>query len=180
MSGVFLLNTLILLFKEAASLADFFAISNGGVILTALGVAVAVFMAGMGSAKGCSLVGETATGVITEEPEKFGKALILQLLPGTQGLYGFIIGFLIALNISGDLSLTQGAYLFMASLPVGIVGYISAIYQGKVAASGLQILAKNPDHNTKGIILSVVVETYAILGFVASIVLLFVTYGNFS
>lgn len=152
-----------------------FLIANGGIVFSVFGVAIAVFAAGMGSARGCGIVGESAAGIVTEEPEKFGQALIFQLLPGTQGLYGFIIGFLIALNISPALTLTQGIYLLAASLPVGIVGYVSAVCQAKVSASGLQILAKNPGEATKGIIFSAIVETYAILGFVASIILLFVT-----
>lgn len=152
-----------------------FMTNYGGTVFAVFGAAIAVFMAGMGSAKGCGLVGEAAAGIVTEEPSKFGQALILQLLPGTQGLYGFIIGFLIALQIPNSLSLMQGLYLLAASLPVGIVGFISAIAQAKVSASGLQILAKNPGETTKGIIFAAIVETYAILGFVASIILLFVT-----
>jgi V/A-type H+-transporting ATPase subunit K len=156
-------------------MAEFF-VANGGIIFTVFGAAIAVFLAGMGSARGCGLVGEAAAGIVTEEPEKFGQALILQLLPGTQGLYGFIIGFLIALQLSPDLSFGQGLYLFCAALPVGVVGYFSAIAQAKVSASGLQILAKNPGETTKGIIFAAIVETYAILGFVASIIMVFVTY----
>ena len=149
--------------------------SYGGIVFTVFGAAIAAFLGGVGSARGCGLVGKTATGLITEEPEKFGQALILQLLPGTQGLYGFIIAFLIALNISYDLTLVQGLYYLAAALPVGIAGYRSALYQGEVAASGLQILAKNPSQSTKGIIFAAIVETYAILGFVMSIILLMVT-----
>ncbi len=158
-------------------LSDFFS-AHGGQIFTAAGAAFAIFLAGVGSARGTGLVGKTAAGVITEEPEKFGKALILQLLPGTQGLYGFIIGFLIAFKLVQDPtpSTTQGLYLLLASLPVAIVGYKSAIFQSEVATAGLQILAKNPSQNTKGIIMSAIVETYAILGFVASIIMVFVTY----
>lgn len=151
----------------------------GGILFTVAGSATAVFLAGIGSARGCGMVGKAATGIITEEPEKFGQALILQLLPGTQGLYGFIIGLLIALNLTGGVTLTQGIYLFFAALPVAIVGYKSAIFQAEVCTAGLQILAKNPKENTKGIIFGAIVETYAILGFVASIILLFVTYSNF-
>lgn len=157
------------------TLGQFFS-QYGGTFFTALGAAVAVFLAGIGSAKGCGMVGKAAAGIVTEEPEKFGKALILQLLPGTQGLYGFIIGLLIALKLADPLTVSQGAYLLFAALPVGIVGYKSAIFQAEVATAGLQILAKNPSQNTKGIIFAAIVETYAILGFVASIILLFVTY----
>jgi V/A-type H+-transporting ATPase subunit K len=134
-------------------------------------------LAGIGSAKGCGIAGEAASGVIIEEPEKFGRALILQLLPGTQGLYGFVIGFLILfIRLNTGLTLEQGLYLLATGLPVGFAGLLSAIAQGRVSAAGMQILAKNGEQSTKGIILAVIVETYAILGFVASIIMLFVTY----
>ena len=147
------------------------ATSYSGFIFGALGIALAVGLSGIGSAKGVGIVGEAAAGLVTEEPEKFGKALVLELLPGTQGLYGFVIGFLILNNLSTTTTLSQGLYLFAAALPIAITGLLSAIAQGKVAASGIQILAKNPDHNTKGIILSAMVETYALLGFVISFML---------
>jgi V/A-type H+-transporting ATPase subunit K len=155
-----------------------FFMEYGGVILAILGAAIAVFVAGIGSSAGTGMVGRAAAGLIAEEPEKFGQALILQLLPGTQGLYGFIIGFLIALKLVDGVNLAQGLYLFCAALPVAVVGYLSALRQAEVATSGLQILAKNPSHATKGIIFAAIVETYAILGFVASIIMLFVTYGS--
>lgn len=153
-----------------------FLTSNGGYFFAVLGTALAVFMGGTGSAKGCGIVGEGGAGVVTVEPEKFGMALILQLLPGTQGLYGFIIGFLIALQITSDMTMMQGFFLCITGLTVGVTGLTSAIAQAKVSVAGLQILAKNPEQTTKGIIFAAIVETYAILGFVASIILLFVVY----
>lgn len=150
---------------------QFFMENNGGMILAAMGVALAVGLAGIGSAKGVGIVGEAATGLVTEEPEKFGKALVLQLLPGTQGLYGFVIGFLIFTKMSAGMSFEQGLYLLGAGLPIAFAGLWSGIAQGKVAAAGIQILAKNPEHNTKGIILAAMVETYALLGFVISFML---------
>lgn len=141
---------------------------HGGQVLAIIGAALAVGLAGKGSAVGVSLVGEAAASLTTEQPEKFGKALVLELLPGTQGLYGFVIAFLIFTKISGGLNLMQGLYLLGASLPIAIGGLYSGMAQGKVAASGIQILAKNPEHNTKGIVLAAMVETYALLGFVLS------------
>ncbi len=155
-----------------------FFLKYGGFLIGGFGAAFAVFLPGIGSSKGCGLVGKTATGLLTEEPEKFGQALILQLLPGTQGLYGFLIAFLIINNLNPNVNLAQGFFLFFASLPVAFAGYRSAIYQGEVAAAGLQILAKKPEENTKGIILSAIVETYAILGLVGSLILLVVAYPN--
>lgn len=145
--------------------------NNGGAIFAALGVAIAVGLSGIGSAKGVGLVGEAASGLVTEEPQKFGKALVLQLLPGTQGLYGFVIGFLVFNKISATMTLTDGMFLLFACLPIAITGLWSGIAQGRVSASAIQILAKNEEHNTKGIILAAMVETYALLGFVISFML---------
>ncbi|MGL4451687.1 MAG: V-type ATP synthase subunit K [Sarcina sp.] len=144
---------------------------HGGVIFGALGIALAVGLSGIGSAKGVGIVGQSAAGLVTEEPEKFGKALVLELLPGTQGLYGFVIGFLVFNALGKGVNLSQGMYLLFACLPVGIAGLWSGIAQGKAAAAGIQILAKKPEHTTKGIIFAAMVETYALLGFVISFLL---------
>jgi V/A-type H+-transporting ATPase subunit K len=154
-----------------------FLLSHGGIFFGAMGVALAAALPGIGSARGVGMVGEAASGLLTEEPEKFGKALILQLLPGTQGLYGFVIALLVSLQLSADMSLANGLYLLAACLPIAFAGWKSAISQARTAASAVQILAKRPEHNTKGIILTVMVETYALLGFVMS--LLLVTSANF-
>ena len=143
----------------------------GGQILGALAIALAVGLSGIGSAKGVGLAGEAVSGLLTEQPEKFGKALILELLPGTQGLYGFVVGLMMLSNLSPDTTLAQGMYLLFASLPIAIAGLFSGIAQGRCAASSVQILAKKPEHNTKGIVLTAMVETYALLGFVVSLIL---------
>ena len=145
---------------------------QSGLIFAALGAAVAVFLSGIGSAKGVGMVGEVAAGLMAEEPEKFGKSLVLQLLPGTQGLYGFVIGLMVLGKLKPEMPLQTGLGILMACLPIAIAGYGSAIAQGRVAASGISLLAKNEEQNTKGIIYSVMVETYALLAFVVSIMLL--------
>lgn len=152
-------------------------VEHGGVVFGSLGV-VSALLAAIGSAKGLSIVGQAASGLVPEEPQKFGKTLILQLLPGTQGLYGFVIGLLILLQLSGTTTLEQGMYLAAVGMPIGFVGWGSAVSQGKVAASGIGILAKNEEQTTKGIIYSVMVETYALLAFVISL-LLFFRFGTF-
>ena len=158
-------------------LLQFLVENYGGTLMAAAGVATAVAMAGIGSAKAVGMVGEATASLTAEQPEKFGKALVLQLLPGTQGLYGFVIGFLImnsltgALNGGTPLTLAQGFYLLLASLPVAFSGLYSALAQAKAAISGVNILAKKPEHTTKGIIFAAMVETYALLGFVMSFLL---------
>lgn len=143
----------------------------GGLAFAALGILVSVAFSGIGSAKGVGMVGESAASLISEQPEKFVQALVLQLLPGTQGLYGFVIGFLMMTKTTNDLPLGQGLYYLLAGILVGCVQFWSAIAQARVSVSGLQILAKKPEHNTKGIIYAAMVETYALLGFVIGFLL---------
>jgi len=150
----------------------------GGPILALLGAALAAGMAGMGSAKGVGIVGEAAAGLICEDPEKFGKTLILQVIPGTQGFYGFITALIVLSRIgllSGNLmplTLSQGFLLFMACLPVALVQFYSAIAQGRTAAAGIQILAKRPERFFTGVIYAVMVETYAVVALITSILMI--------
>ena len=149
-----------------------FLVQNGGIVMATLGAALATLLSGIGSAKGVGIVGEVATGLMSEEPEKFGKSLVLQLLPGTQGLYGFVIGLMVLGKLNASMTFQNGLGILMACLPVALAGYGSAIAQGRVAASGISLLAKNEEQNTKGVIYAVMVETYALLAFVVSIMLL--------
>lgn len=150
-----------------------------GIACAVLGAALAAILSGMGSAKGVGLVGQAAAGVITEDPSKFGKVLILQILPGTQGLYGFLTAVLLLLQLGiiggdfQDITLTRGLMYFGASLPIAIVGYFSAVSQGKAAAAGVGIVAKKPDQSGKAITLAVMVETYAVLALLVSILAVF-------
>ena len=148
---------------------------NFGMAIAILGAIVAALMAGIGSARGVGLAGEAAAGVISEDPSKFSKVLILQLLPGTQGLYGLLTAALTLsqLGVLGgtplQLTLSQGIMYFVACMPIAIVGLLSAISQGKCAAAGIGIVAKKPEHSGKAITLAAMVETYAILALLISI-----------
>ena len=151
----------------------------GGMGLAFLGAALAVGLCCIGSAKGTGMVGEAATGVISEAPENFSKCLILQVLPGTQGLYGMVAWFfvLLKLGIFGGsgvqaLSVAEGLTVFACCLPIALGGWLSAIFQGRVAAASINIVAKRPEESTKGIILCGIVEFYAILSLLATILLL--------
>ncbi len=145
--------------------------------LAFLGAALATILPGLGSAKGVSLVGEASSGLLTENPSMFGKALLLQALPGTQGIYGLITAFLIIFKTGAlsaaplTLELGQGGYLLAAALPIAFVGYFSAIRQARVAASGINLIAKRPDQVGKAITSSALVETYAIFAVLISLLL---------
>ena len=148
-----------------------------GVILALIGAGLSMILAGIGSAFGVVLVGQAGSGVVTEDPDKFGRVLVLQILPGTQGIYGFLISFLI-LNTIGvftgikEVSVAQGWALFLAAMPIAIVGLLSAIFQAKVAAAGVNILAKRPGELVKAMIFAVMVETYAVLALLISFLML--------
>lgn len=152
--------------------------SNLGLFYAILGAALAVGLAGIGSARGVGLVGEAGAGLLTEKPDMFVKVFTLQLLPGTQGLYGFIIAFLLMNKIgllSGEIiSLTanQGLYLLGACLPIAVAGYLSAIYQGRVAASCISLIAKRPNELIKGMGVAALVEFYALLSFLVSLLII--------
>lgn len=144
---------------------------NGGLVFAALGMATATICGGIGSTIGVGMTSQAAAGLISEQPEKFGQALILELLSATQGLYGFVISFMIYLQITGDISFQKGLFLFVAALPISLTAIANGIWQGRGASAAMQILAKKPEHTTKGIIFVAMMETYAILGFVISFLL---------
>ena len=144
----------------------------GGYALGILGAGLAAFMAGIGSAKGTGIAGEAGAGLVSEDPSKFGKAMIMQVIPGTQGLYGFVIWFLAFNKLVPGMSIEQGLQVLAACLPIAFGGLLSAIAQGKVAAASINILAKKPDDWSKGMILCITVEFYAILSLLASFMML--------
>ena len=144
----------------------------GGLAIGILGAAMAAALAGIGSAKGTGIAGEAAAGVVSDDPAKFGKAMILQVLPGTQGLYGFVVFFIAMGKLSAGMDFAAGMQLFAACLPIAIGGMISAVAQGKVAAASMNILAKKPDDFAKGMLFCTIVELYAIISMLASIILL--------
>lgn len=152
--------------------------NNLGLALAILGAVMAALISGMGSARGVGLVGEAAAGLISEDPSKFTKVLILQILPGTQGLYGFITAIMVMIKIgllSGNpvaLTTQQGLQIFFACLPMTVVGYFSALYQAKVAASGVSVVAKKPEQQSKAMVLSAMVETYAVLALLISLLII--------
>ncbi len=153
--------------------------NNIGLTIAILGAVFAALFAGIGSARGVGLVGEAAAGLVSNDPSKFSKALILQLLPGTQGLYGLLVAVLLLTNIGviggtpAQLTVAEGLMYFGASLPIAFGGWFSAIFQGRAAAAGIGIIAKKPDDSGKAIIMAAMVETYAILALLISILIIY-------
>lgn len=152
--------------------ADF--LDKLGPFYAILGMALASFLPGMGSAKGVGIGGQAAAGVVTEEPSMFGKVLVLQLLPGTQGIYGLLIAFMTMSSIGvlgGDsnISAIKGLAYLAACLPIAVVGYFSAVHQAKTSVAAINLVAKRPDQFGKAMLFPVMVETYAILALLVSL-----------
>lgn len=151
-----------------------------GMILALAGAGLSVLLPGIGSAVGIFHSSRSATGVLSEKPERFAQFLIMVVLPGTQGFYGFLAAFMvmIRLNFFGteglpEVSTSLGLKILIACLPVIFAGLITAIYQGKVAAAGIIMAGKRPEMAFKaGVVYTVMVEIYAILGLLATLFLL--------
>ena len=149
-----------------------------GPALVILGAALAVGFAGSGSAWGIGIANEAAAGIMTEDPKKFGYALVLLALPGTQGIYGLLVAVLamqkVGLLGGSDVTLTiwQGLAIGCACLPIAISGYYSAIWQGKSSAASILMISKRPDQIGKAVILPAMCETYAVFGLLMSILML--------
>ena len=146
-----------------------------GIVYALLGAAAAVFLAGAGSSMGVGIAGQAAAGVISEDPSKFAKVLSLQLLPGTQGIYGLLVGFIVLSKIGllggsmAEVSVQTGLLILAACLPIGIVGLVSGKYQGKAAAGAIGVVAKKPEQFGKAMLFPAMVETYAILALLITI-----------
>ena len=149
-----------------------------GTILALISAAIATVFAGIGSIRGVGMSAEAGMGVLAEDPSKFGKVMILQVIPGTQGLYGLVVWFFAIFRmglLSGslpELTIAQGFQYLAACLPMALGGLFSAIAQGRVAAASINILAKKPDDWSKGMVLCITVEFYAILSLLASMLMI--------
>ena len=149
-----------------------------GFALAIFGGALAVALAGIGSAIGVGIAGQASNGVMSENPEQFAPLLLLTALPGTQGVYGFLIGVVLILKLGllgqrlASVTFYQGFSIFFACLPVALAGLLSGIHQGKVCATGVYMVAKQPKDFVKPLIMAVFVEFYAVLGLLTSLLML--------
>lgn len=152
-----------------------------GTNLALLGAALAALLPGMGSAKGVGMVGEASSGLLADDPNKFGGALLMQALPGTQGIYGLVTAFLVLFKVGlfgelAALTTAQGMFFLLACLPITVVGYFSAIKQARVAVGGINLIAKRPGEVAKAMTSAALVETYAIFALLISLLaILFAT-----
>ena len=153
-----------------------------GLTIGIIGLALTVLLCGVGSGLGLRFTGKAAAGVLAEDSSKFSKVIILSLLPATQGIYGFLIAILGANALPttanlGDQTVTwaqvnaQGWYVFFACIPMMLGGTVSAILQGRSAATTIIAVGKRSEIASKSIIFPAMIEFYTLLGMVVSIMM---------
>ena len=144
-------------------------------VWVALAVGLAAMIPGLVSAMSVHMVGVAAAAVTAEDPKKWSKLFVLEVIPGTQGFYGFIAGMLLMIGsglFGGALKAgVVGAAALVAMLPAVLQGF-TAYYQGRVCLAGVSATAKRSEAFTPSVIYAVMVETYAILGFITTFLLL--------
>ncbi len=171
------MNDLLTSALTATSDPGAFSFLESGLFWGFFGAALCALLAFIGSARGVNIAGEAAAGLVTEDPSAFGKIVIIENLPATQSIYGLLIAFVACGKLGlfdealADITLLQGVLIFVACLPMGVVGLVSAIYQGRTAAATISILAKNPNESSKCILITAMVETFAIFALLISFLL---------
>jgi len=148
-------------------------------VLALVGAGLAVLLPGIGSSLGIHIASKSATAILSEKPERYGQLFVMVVLPGTQGFYGLLAAMIMMTKLNffaggaSAISLALGAKVLVAALPVTFAGLVTAIYQGKVSASGIIMSGKRPEMAFKaGVVYAVMVEIYAILGLLATLFML--------
>ncbi len=147
---------------------------ENGIGWAVAGGMLAVMFGGWGSARGLRIAGAQTAGVLSEKPELFGKLFVLTALPGTQGFYGLVNLIMVAFKIklftgTPEVTTATGFNLFFISLALGIVLFVSAIFQGETAAACINLTSRRPEEGGRAILFPGLVETYAVVALLASI-----------
>lgn len=144
-------------------------VAESGLILALIGALIGAILGGVGSSIGILGAGTTSAGVLSEKPNLFGKLLILTALPGSQGVYGLLIALMILMKVGtfaggADVSMEAGKQLLVAGILTGVACLCSGWLQGKVVVAGIGAVARNEKLSANMIVLSALIETYAIFG----------------
>ncbi len=142
-----------------------------GYTVAMIGIALCVLLCGIGSCIGLYKTSAAAAGVLSEDPKKAGKVMLLVLLPATQGLYGFIIGIIASGKIAAGMDTNLAWALFGAVMPMAISGFISAYLQAKSSVNCIYAVGKQESLSGKLLVYPAMIEFYAILGLIISIML---------
>ena len=143
-----------------------------GYVIGLFSVSLCVLLCGIGSAIGLSKTGQSAAGILSEDAKKFSKVLVLVVLPATQGIYGFVFAIVASSSCVLGMSISSGLSLLLASLPLTVTGLLTPVLQGKTASSCIYAVSKKESLSGRLILFPAMIETYAILSLVISLLLL--------
>ena len=146
-----------------------------GTTLAYTGAGLAAIFGALASSIGMYFAGAKAAGVLGEKPELFGKLLVIAALPGSQGIYGLLIALMTFKSIGdlgAEITTTSGAILLLAGCVMAFSALASAFFQGKVCAGCIGAIARDGSVSGKSIILSALIETYAVFGLIVSILMI--------
>lgn len=136
-----------------------------------VGPALALGLSSLGSAIGCGVAGMASHGVMARVEEGHGKFIGMAASPSSQAIYGFILMLLMSNAIkAGSLSPLSGIGIGVGA---GAAIMISAIYQGKCAATGIQAAAKQPAVFGKCFAAVGIVESFSLFAFVFSLLIIY-------
>ena len=142
-----------------------------GLTIGIIGLALCAILCGIGSGFGLKFTTSAATGVMSEDPSKFSKVILIAWLPATQGIYGFVIAIMGISNLPAA-GADPALLVLFAALPMALGGLVSALLQGKAAATTILAIGKKEEISGKSLIFPAMIEFYALLGMVISIMLL--------
>jgi len=150
---------------------------DAGLMLAVLSAVLVVIISGIGSSWGVGWCGEISSGLVAEDPEKFGKTLLLQVIPGTQGIYGFLMAFwvMLKINLLGGVvpvSTEAGLMILLICLTMGGTCVASGFFQVKTVVAGLALVGRRPEEAGKGLVFAAMVETYQLLALLTAILLI--------
>jgi V/A-type H+-transporting ATPase subunit K len=151
------------------------------IVYALIGLGISVGFGAMGSSMGVGQVAQVGVSLLSKEPEKFGQVLLLSALPSSQAVYGLLFGFVILIRtglLGGEplvFDAATGLAILASSLPVGLACIVSGMWQGKVAASGMKILTEKPQNLSQAIVLSALIESFAVFGLVISLLIILVS-----
>ena len=143
-----------------------------GYVVAVVGLALCVILCGVGSGLGLYKTSSAAAGVLGEKPDKFGKLVVLMLLPATQGIYGFLVAILASNKLGMDMATAQGWAIFAACLPMAISGFVSAFFQAKASVNCIYAAAKQDSLGFKIAMGPAMIELYSLLGLVISMLVI--------
>lgn len=136
-------------------------------ILAWVGIFLMVALSGIGSALGTGNAGSATIAAMKKRDDIFANCMILSALPGTQGLYGFGAFFILKEHITPEITMLTAAALFGAGLISGITNLLSAYFQSRVVANGIESIGNGNNVFSNTLILAVYPELYAIIAFAA-------------